>query len=267
MESNQPIGVFDSGVGGLTVVKALLDKLPRESFIYFGDTAHIPYGNKSEEQLFGYAHKIISYLNSRNVKAIIVACGTHSSVTLPVISGQYDLPLLGVVKAGARAAARLSQNGRIGVIATQATVNKLAYTQEIVKIKPDLEVIEAACPRFVPLVEAGQLEDRETREAVAEYLDPLMQKGVDTVVLGCTHYPFLAPIIQEFTGNKVALIDPSCETVDEVAAILRTKNLLNDGKQTSSREFYVSGQDESFYKVGKLLIGDTIKQVLKLNLD
>ncbi|MEN6326201.1 MAG: glutamate racemase [Syntrophomonas sp.] len=267
MESNQPIGVFDSGVGGLTVVKALLDKLPQESFIYYGDTAHVPYGNKSEEQLFSYAHEIMAYLSSRKVKAIIVACGTHSSVTLPVISEQYDLPLLGVVKAGARAAARCCENGKIGVLATQATVNKLAYTEQIKKIDTSLEVIETACPRFVPLVESGQLDSKETRAAVAEYLGPLMGSGVKTIVLGCTHYPFLAPLIQEFAGKETKLIDPSCETVDEMISILDTKALLNQGNQTPVQEFLVSGQDDSFYKVGKLLIGDTIKHVKKLNLD
>ena len=267
MDSNQPIGVFDSGVGGLTVVKALLDKLPRESFIYYGDTAHVPYGNKSEEQLFSYAHEIMDFLISRNVKAIIVACGTHSSVTLPVISEQYDLPLLGVVKAAARAAVRLCENGKIGVLATRATVNKLAYTEQIRKIDTSLEVIETACPRLVPLVESGQLDGRETREAVAEYLGPLTAKGVKTIVLGCTHYPFLAPLIQEFAGKETRLIDPSCETVDEMISILNSRALLNQGIQTPIREFMVSGQDDSFYKVGKLLIGDTIKHVNKLNLD
>lgn len=266
MESNQPIGVFDSGVGGLTVVRTLLEKLPQESFIYYGDTAHVPYGSKSEEQLFSYAHKIISYLIGRNVKAIIVACGTSSSVTLPVISQQYDLPLLGVVKAGARTAARLSHNGKIGVLATRATVNTLAYTQHIREINPGLEVLEVACPRFVPLVEDGRLEGRETREAVSEYLNPLMEKGVDTIVLGCTHYPFLAPLIQEYAGQEIKLVDPACETIDELALILDRQGLLNQSNERPSGEFYVSGQDDSFYKVGKLM-GDTIKQVNKLNLD
>lgn len=266
MESNQPIGVFDSGVGGLTVVKTLLDKLPQESFIYYGDTAHVPYGSKTEEQLFTYAHKIISYLIGRNVKAIIVACGTSSSVTLPVISRQYDLPLLGVVKAGARTAARRTQNGKIGVLATRATVNTLAYTGEIKKISPNHEILEVACPRFVPMVEDGSLEGQETREAVAEYLKPLMEKGVDTIVLGCTHYPFLAPLIQEYAGSEVTLVDPACETIDELADILKRQGLLNQSNESPNGEFFVSGQDDSFYKVGKLL-GDTIKQVNKLNLD
>ena len=267
LENNQPIGVFDSGVGGLTVVKSLLDKLPQERFIYYGDTAHLPYGNKSEEQLFSYAHKIITYLNSRNVKAIIVACGTHSSVTLPVISKDYTLPLLGVVKSGARAAVRLSHKGKIGVLATRATVNKLAYTEQIIKINPALEVIEVACPRFVPLVESGQLEGSETREAIAEYIGPLLEKGVDTIVLGCTHYPFLASLIQEYAGKEIKLVDPSCETIDELADILNTEKLLNTSKQRPGGEFYVSGQDDSFYHVGRLLIGDTIKKVYKLDLD
>lgn len=267
MESTRSIGVFDSGVGGLTVVKSLLNKLPQESFIYFGDTAHVPYGNKSEEQLFSYAHKIISYLITKKVKAIIVACGTHSSITLPVISGQYPLPLLGVVKAGARSASRLSLNGKIGVLATQATVNKLAYTEQIKKLNPHLEVLEMACSSFVPLVEAGKLEDSETRDAVVKYLRPLLERGVDTIILGCTHYPFLTPLIQEFAGEDINLVDPSCETIDEIADILSARGLLNQCHQSPKREFYVSGHDESFYKVGRLLIGDTIKNVNKVELD
>ncbi|MEN6348373.1 MAG: glutamate racemase [Syntrophomonas sp.] len=262
----RPIGVFDSGVGGLTVVKSLLDKMPRESFIYFGDTANLPYGNKSEEQLFSYARNIISFLIQREVKAIIIACGTHSSVTLPVISGDYSLPLLGVVKAGARTAARVSRTGKIGVIATQATVSKLAYTGEVKSINPDYEIYEKACPRFVPLVEAGNLDGRETREAVAEYLEPLLRLGIDTLILGCTHYPFLAPLIQEFAGRNVTLVDPSCETITELQGILGRDGLLNKSDETGGREFYVSGNDESFYKVGKLLIGDTIQAVHKLAL-
>jgi len=264
---NKPIGIFDSGIGGLTVVKSLMEKMPDESFIYFGDTAHVPYGNKSETQLFNYAHKIISFLISKQVKAIIVACGTHSSVTLPSVSQEYSLPMLGVVKAGARSAARLSCNGKIGVAATQATVNKKAYTREIQELEPEFQVFETACPRFVPLVEAGKLNNSESREAVAEYLGPLLAQGIDTLVLGCTHYPFLATAISEFAGEKLKLVDTSCETIDELQEMFGDRDLFNNSGKRPRHEFYVSGQDDSFFNVGRLLMGDIIKEIHKLDWD
>ena len=266
MGDNRPIGIFDSGVGGLTVVRALLEKLPQESFIYFGDTAHVPYGNKSEQELMGYAHEIISFLLNQDVKAIIVACGTHSSITLPRIAGQYDIPLLGVVKAAARCAVKTTRNGKIGIAATRATVNSRAYTGEIQRLDGRLQVYETACPSFVPLVEEGKLEEEETREAVSEYLQPLLDQGIDSLVLGCTHYPFLSKVINEFTGEGIELIDPSCKTVEQVTDIFSQQDLFSMQNPTGFRKFYVSGNDESFYNVGRLLIGDTIKEVHKVKL-
>lgn len=267
MGNNKPIGIFDSGVGGLTVVKSLMEKMPGESFIYFGDTANVPYGNKSEKQLFAYAHRIISFLINKQVKAIIVACGTHSSVTLPYLLGDYNLPMFGVVKAGARSAASSSCNGKIGVAATQATVNKQAFTQEILELGPAFQVFEMACPRFVPLVEAGKLNNAETQEAVAEYLGPLLARGIDTLVLGCTHYPFLMNAISEFAGEQLKLIDTSCETINELEEVFRARNLFNYGDEEPRHEFYVSGQDDSFINVGRLLMGDIINDIHKLDWD
>ena len=266
MGDNRPIGIFDSGVGGLTVVRALLEKLPQESFIYFGDTAHVPYGNKSEQELMGYAHEIISFLLNQEVKAVIVACGTHSSITLPRIAGQYDIPLLGVVKAAARCAVKTTRNGKIGIAATRATVNSRAYTGEIQRLDGRLQVYETACPSFVPLVEEGKLEEEETREAVSEYLQPLLDQGIDSLVLGCTHYPFLSKVINEFTGEGIELIDPSCKTVEQVTDIFSQQDLFSMQNPTGFRKFYVSGNDDSFYNVGRLLIGDTIKEVHKVKL-
>lgn len=267
MGKTSPIGIFDSGVGGLTVVKSLLEELPGESFIYFGDTAHVPYGNKSKEQLLGYAHSIISFLIDRGVKAIVVACGTHSSVTLPQIQERYSVPLLGVVKAGSRSAARITVNGNIGVAATRPTVSSLAYTRELININPEFKVFETACSRFVPLVESGKLNGAEPRDAVREYLQPLMENSIDTLVLGCTHYPFLTSVINEFVGSKVTLVDPSHETIDELKEIFTSETLFNDSGEIPFREFYVSGNDDSFYKVGRLLLGDIIKKVDRIVLD
>lgn len=267
MGKDSPIGVFDSGVGGLTVVKTLVEELPEENFIYFGDTANVPYGNKSEQQLFKYAHDIINFLIDQGVKAIVVACGTHSSVTLPSIADQYSIPLLGVVKAGSRSAAKSTDNGRIGIAATSATVNSRAYTREIQQINPEYKVFETACPRFVPLVEAGNLDGKETRNAVQDYLGPLMDQGIDTLVLGCTHYPFLKPVIKEFVGQDVNLIDPSYETINDLKVILSRQQLFTANNEEPAREFYVSGNDDSFYKVGNLLIGNTIKKVNRIVLE
>lgn len=259
---NSPIGIFDSGVGGLTVVRSLINRLPGESFIYFGDTAHVPYGNKTKEQLFSYARSIISFLVKEEVKAIIVACGTHSSVTLPALEKEYSLPLLGVVKPGARAAIKVSHNGRIGILATQATVNSQAYLQEIKALDPNSEVFQCACSRFVPLIEAGQLDGDEVRRAVQEYITPLLEQGVDTLVLGCTHYPFLTPIIADLAGPRVQLVDPAEETINEMIAIM-DKSGMQANSVSPERQFLVSGQDDSFYTVGRLLLGDIISDVKK----
>lgn len=266
MGDNRPIGIFDSGVGGLTVVRSLLEKLPQESFIYFGDTAHVPYGNKSEQELMRYAREIIAFLLDQDVKAIIVACGTHSSITLPRISEHYTVPILGVVKAAATCAVKTTHNGKIGIAATQATVNSRAYTSEIKHLDPNFQVYETACPSFVPLVEAGKLEEEETREAVSKYLQPLLDRGIDSLVLGCTHYPFLGKVISEFTGEGIEVIDPSCKTVEQVIDIFSQQDLFNQQDQACFRKFYVSGNDESFYNVGRLLIGDTIKEVHRVRI-
>ena len=263
----RPIGIFDSGVGGLTVVRSLLTRLPGESFVYYGDTAHVPYGTKSREELFKYTSDIISFLLSREVKTIVVACGTCSSVTLPEMEKTCPVPLLGVVKPGARSAAKATRNGKIGVIATQATVDSGSYSANINAIKLSHKIFSAPCARFVPMVEAGILDGPEIHQAVEEYIDPLLQLGIDTLVMGCTHYPFLAPIIRDIAGDGVTLVDPAAETIEELIGILKKNDILNDTQDSGTREFYVSGNEESFYKVGRLLLGDVIKKVNKINLD
>ncbi len=266
MNDTRPIGVFDSGVGGLTVVESLVQQLPGEDFIYVGDTAHIPYGNKSREELFKYAKDIIAFLLDRDVKAIVVACGTHSSVTLPEMEESCPVPLLGVVKPGARSAVRASRNGKIGIIATQASVNSSSYSKYIRTIGEDYQVFANACSRFVPLVESGQLQGTEVEEAVHEYIHPLLDEGIDTLVLGCTHYPFLAPVIKAYVGPEVSLVNPAVETIEELVTLLGQKNILSE-QLKGSGSFYVSGNDQSFYNVGSLLLGDLIKRVDRINLD
>jgi len=265
--NKQPIGVLDSGVGGLTVIKTLLAELPDEDFIYFGDTAHLPYGNKTPEQLMTYARSIMAFFGQFPVKAVVVACGTHSSVTLQHIINDYPIPMLGVVKGAARSAVDATSNQCIGVVATQATVNSGTFTREIKSLRPDCTVVEIACPKFVPLVESGKLDDSDTRQAVHEYIGPLMDQGIDTLVLGCTHYPFLSPVIAEFAGSQVTLIDPSHATVEELKQVLRSRNLARQTNEQPQRQFYVSGNQESFFTVGKLLIGDVIQKVEQVFLD
>lgn len=267
LDPTSPIGIFDSGIGGLTVVRSLVERLPGENFIYIGDTAHIPYGTKTEAELFFYAENILSYFISQGVKAVLVACGTHSSVTLPHLAPRYPFPMLGVLKAGARSACKTSRNHRVGVAATQATVNSQAYTREIRSIGPDFKVFERACHRFVPLVESGQIDGEEARKAVKEYLTPLLAEEIDTLVLGCTHYPFLMPLIKEFVGEGVAVVDPACETVEELSALLEQHQLINDGSAEPARRYYVTGHAQSFYHVGTRLIGNTIQEVQQIVLD
>lgn len=248
------------------MVRTLVDRLPGENFIYFGDTANVPYGTKTREQLFVYARDITDFLLSNQVKSIVVACGTHSSVTLPEMENSCPVPMLGVVKPGARAAVKATHNGRIGVIATQASVNSGSYAKAIKSIDPRCSVYSAACGQFVPLVESGLLSTPATRQAVREYIRPLLDQGIDTLVLGCTHYPFLAPVIKEFTGPDVTLVDPAEETVAELVDILTSRDLINSSP-LAYRRFYVSGNAEYFFQLGRVLIGDVIQKVSKHSMD
>lgn len=258
MNDTRPIGIFDSGVGGLTVVKSLLKQLPGENFIYFGDTAHLPYGNKSQAELFQYAQDIVGFLLQQEVKAIVVACGTHSSITLPSMEKSCPVPIIGVVKAGASAAVEATRNGKIGIIATQASVNHGSYRQHILS-QGDYEVFASACPRFVPLVEAGVFAGDELQAAVHDYLSPLLENGIDTLVMGCTHYPFLADAIAIFSGPDVTLVDPAVDTIKELADILSQKNMLGMAEHGTGR-FYVSGNDQSFFHAGTMLLNNHMIQ-------
>jgi len=264
---NRPIGIFDSGVGGLTVVRTLIDKLPGESFIYYGDTANVPYGTKTQEQLFKFAQDITGFLINQGVKSIVVACGTHSSVTLPVMADSCPVPLLGVVKPGARAAVKATRNRQIGVIATQASVNSGSYADAIKALDSSCVVHSAACSQFVPLVESGLLNGPATRQAVREYITPLLAQGIDTLVMGCTHYPFLAPVISDLAGPGVTLVDPADETVAELAHSLACGEMMNDERSAASRSYYVSGNAEYFYQLGRMLVGDAITKVSQHHMD
>ena len=265
--SQQPIGIFDSGVGGLTVVKCIAQRLPRENIIYVGDTAHVPYGGKTTEELVSLNQNIIDFFVQQGVKLVVAACNTSSSVSLPILRDAYSLPLLDVISPGVREAAAVSRTGRIGVIATQATVGSRAYTRQLQALNANLQVYEAACPRFVPLVESGQLEGSEVEQAVREYLDILLRQDIDTLVLGCTHYPFLVPVIEQVVGGKVVLVDPAVQTARELESILKALGIANQGSGPAEHTFYATGPVQSFTTVGRMLPELVISRVEKLELD
>lgn len=257
--NNAPIGVFDSGVGGLTVVREIMEQLPGEALLYFGDTARVPYGNKSEETVVRYSAQIIKFLLSKGAKTIVIACNTASAVALEKMKEMFEVPIIGVVKPGAKAAAEVTKNGKIGVIGTEATIRSGIYSEFLRKTDPHVTVYGKACPLFVPLVEEGWLEEDTITEQVARrYLAGLSGQGIDTLVLGCTHYPLLRSVIQRVVGDQVKLVNPAVETTRELKYLLEEHHLLNEsagagesyaaaGKEPLPRhEFFVSDRAEKF---------------------
>lgn len=257
--NNAPIGVFDSGVGGLTVVREIMEQLPGEALLYFGDTARVPYGNKSEETVVRYSAQIIKFLLSKGAKTIVIACNTASAVALEKMKEMFEVPIIGVVKPGAKAAAEVTKNGKIGVIGTEATIRSGIYNDFLRKTDPHVTVYGKACPLFVPLVEEGWLEEDTITEQVARrYLAGLSGQGIDTLVLGCTHYPLLRSVIQRVVGDQVKLVNPAVETTRELKYLLEEHHLLNEsagtgesyaaaGKEPLPRhEFFVSDRAEKF---------------------
>ena len=227
--SQQPIGVFDSGIGGLTVLRELLARLPGESFVYFGDTARVPYGTKSAETVQRFSRENVHFLLERNVKMVVVACNTASSHALPMLQSEFGVPIVGVIEPGVRAAVEATRSRRIGVIGTAATVRSNAYPAKIQAELPDAVVISQACPLFVPLVEEGWVDSPLTRMVAHEYLKVYDGTGIDTLVLGCTHYPLLKGVIGEAVGRDVALVDSAVETAREVESVLRARGIAGSG--------------------------------------
>lgn len=227
--SQQPIGVFDSGIGGLTVLRELLTRLPGESFVYFGDTARVPYGTKSAETVQRFSRENVHFLLDRNVKMVVVACNTASSHALPMLESEFEVPIVGVIEPGVRAAVEATRDGRIGVIGTAATVRSNAYPSKIQAKLPDAVVISQACPLFVPLVEEGWIDSPLTRMVAREYLQVYDGTGIDTLVLGCTHYPLLKGVIGEAVGKDVVLVDSAVETAREVEGVLRERGIAGSG--------------------------------------
>lgn len=262
---NAPIGVFDSGVGGLTVILEMLQQLPQESYIYFADTAHVPYGPREPEELRQFADQITHFLVERGCKAVIIACNTSTSLAYDMLRQKYSVPLVGVIEPGVDKALAETANGKVGVFATQATVNSGAFQRLIKEKRPEIQLTAVACPLFVPLVEAGEVDGPAVYDAVRDYYRPLEEKGVDSLILGCTHYPFLLPVIDRIVGPKVQVINPARETVSRAAEILRDLGLLAKNTQPQHK-YYVSGEPLKFRALGSRFLQKDLGLVKKKNL-
>lgn len=264
----RPIGIFDSGVGGLTVAREVMRNIPDERIVYFGDTARVPYGSKSKETILRYSRQIVRFLRLQDVKAIVVACNTASAFALEEIRHEIDIPIIGVVKPGAKVACAATKNNRIGVIGTKGTISSGLYTEFIRHIKPDAEVIGKACPLFVPLVEEGMLKDPVTVEMATRYLGTLKEQDIDTLILGCTHYPLLRSVIREIMGERVTLVNPAYETARSLKELLIRENLQNEqGTGCQQHRFYVSDAPESFVSFTNSILPANIENVQKINIE
>jgi glutamate racemase len=253
-----PIGVFDSGIGGLTVARAIYERLPHESTIYFGDTARVPYGPKSPETVRRYSLEILQWLLGQGVKAVVVACNTSTAHALDALRAASPVPVVGVIEPGARAAVKASRGGAIGVIGTVGTIASNAYARAIHAIAPTARVEQLACPLFVPLVEEGWFDRPATELVAAEYLEPLRRAGIDTLVLGCTHYPLLKPLLQRVMGPDVTLIDSAQETAAELARVLEAGHLAAPEPLPGVHRFAVSDDQARFRQVGARFIGERL---------
>jgi glutamate racemase len=255
------LGVFDSGIGGLTVARALFARLPRESVIYFGDTARVPYGPKSPDTVRRYSAEILAFLMRQDVKVVVVACNTSTAHALDFLRQRASVPVIGVIEPGARAAVQAAPNGRIGVIGTAGTVAAGAYERAIRALRPDAQVVAVACPLFVPLVEEGWFDHPAAELIARDYLAPLQRAGIDALVLGCTHYPLLKPLLARVMGPGVKLIDSGEETAGAVARELASHGLEAPAQAVSQHRFVVSDDEPRFRKVGERFLGEELGDV------
>lgn len=255
------IGVFDSGMGGLTTVRELERRLPGEDIIYFGDTGRVPYGGRSPETILRYARQDVAFLRTFDLKAIVIACGTVSTIALEQLAQECPMPVIGVVEPAARAAAQVTKSGKVGLIGTKATIASGAYERILKELRPDTEVVARACPLFVPLVENGRFRkgDPLVELVVSEYLEPFKTAGVDTMILGCTHYPLLSDAIGHYMGSDVKLISSGAACVETVAQVLEEKGLNTDHTGIGSRRYFASDSPESFEELASIFLGEDIR--------
>ena len=264
---NRPIGIFDSGLGGLTVLRETMDLLPAEHLVYFGDSGRAPYGTKSKEVIVKYTFQDMNFLLSNNVKMLVMGCNTASACSLDKVRKSFQVPIIDVVGPGARAAASQTKNGKIGIIGTAATVGSKVYEKAILQHNPNLQVFSQACTMFVPLVEEGWWENDIAERVCREYLEPLKACGVDTLVLGCTHYPFLKNTIQKVMGPDVVLVNSAVEVAKVVKETLAELSLANDGSSPAQYDFYTSDSVEKFESLGSTFLNREIKNAKKADIE
>jgi glutamate racemase len=263
------VGIFDSGLGGLTVARAVMERLPHESIIYFGDTARVPYGPKGPETIERYSREIVSFLRDEGVKAVVVACNTATAHALPALQAEFEFPVLGVIGPGARAAVRATRTGHIGIIATAGTITSRAYERAIREAAAEVSITARACPLFVPLVEEGWTDADATKLIAREYLEPFMRNGErregeelpDTIVLGCTHYPLIKKVIGQTVGRGIRLVDSAVETAAELASVLADNGLLTARTDAARYRFIASDSPSQFLRVGQRFLGAPIDRV------
>ncbi|MCI2055633.1 MAG: glutamate racemase [Oscillibacter sp.] len=262
---NRPIGVFDSGLGGLTAVRSLRQILPEENLIYFGDTARVPYGSRSRETLLKYARQDVRFLRSYDLKAIVIACGTVSTTSLSTLQAENDLPIVGVVEPTCSRAVKVTNNKKVGLIATLASVRSGAYEAKIAELDKDVSVFTEACPLFVPLVESGRIRrgDVVIETVAREYLEPMKERGIDTLILGCTHYPLIAPIIGDIMGPDVTLVSAGEESAFELKRMLKAQDLRADENRQGDADFYVSDRVEDFERIASLFLQEDLRHAAR----
>jgi glutamate racemase len=251
MSNRQPIGVFDSGIGGLTVVKAIRDRLPNETIVYLGDTARVPYGPKSPETVQRYALELAQMLMKKNAKALVVACNTVSSVALPLLTRKFSVPVIGVIEPGARAALKATRNQHVGVIGTRATIRSAAYEKALRATDNNVRVSSRACPLLVPLIEEGLLNDDVTDRVILRYVEPLIGDGIDTLVLGCTHYPLLTGAIARALGREIALVDSAENCATAVQETLHRQSLLSPAAERGELHVALTDAADNFLNVAR----------------
>ncbi|HMA77311.1 MAG TPA: glutamate racemase [Candidatus Krumholzibacteriaceae bacterium] len=261
---NKRIGVFDSGIGGLTVVRELIRRLPDEGIVYFGDSARVPYGTKSPETVLGFARENLKFLKSRNIKLIVVACNTVSAVALPILKSEEEIPVTGVLLPGALGASRATESSKVAVIGTTATIRSGAYRKALHAINPDLEIFSKACPLFVSLAEEGWLDNDVTRLVAEKYLEDVIEFGPDTVVLGCTHYPLLKGVISKVMGPGVRLVDSANECAVEVEKILAGNDLKKRAGSGGGIKVFMSDVPYKFREIGERFLGRSLGEVTKI---
>lgn len=255
MNSEKAIGIFDSGVGGLTVLKELVARLPDEDIIYLGDTARVPYGIRSPDTIVRYSFENTRFLLSQDIKMLVIACNTASAISLEAVKNEFPIPVIGVLEPGARAAVSATRSGKVGVIGTEATIGSRAYEKAIKNLNGEIEVHGLPCPLFVPLAEEGWI-DNDVAELVAgKYLSRLRETGIDTLVLGCTHYPLLKKVINRVMGQGITLIDSATETASEVTEVIARLNMKRSGPARANRKYFVTDSPVRFEKIGKLFLG------------